>query len=77
MLLIIKIKSLSIIKRTNRVIPTLVLIKIRPRSAPTADRMVTSELDALKKQEESYKGKPENLTGSKKRQSNDMKATEA
>ena len=43
-----KINILSIRKRTIRVIPTLALIKTRPISAPTADRMVNSQLNALK-----------------------------
>ena len=45
---IIKTKNLSIRKRNIIVIPTLVLIKNCLRSAPTADRMVTSQLNASK-----------------------------
>ena len=44
---IIKLKSLSRKKTTSRVIPTLAQIKYFPRSAPTAESMVTSQLNAL------------------------------
>ena len=45
---IMKIKSPSRRKRASRVIPTLLLIKIRPRIAPTEDRIVTLQLNYKK-----------------------------
>ena len=42
----IKINNIIRRKRTSRVIPNLSLIKNRPLSAPTADRMVTWKLNA-------------------------------
>ena len=47
-LVIIKIKNISKRKSTSRVKPNLELIKKFPRSAPTADRMVPLQINALK-----------------------------
>ena len=45
---IMKIKSPSRRKRASRVIPTLLLIKIRPRIPRTEDRIVTLQLNYKK-----------------------------